>query len=83
MNNKKTTICFSEDEQKLLDAYMKYQTAPLSKVLKAVLFEDIYDFFDSVVSEEAVKYNKANPRTYTTLELMEELGINLVIDDSL
>lgn len=76
MSTKTTTIRFNKEEQKLLNLYMEFQTAPLSTVLKDALFDDIYDFFDSVVSEEAIKYNEANPKTYTTLEIMEELGLN-------
>lgn len=75
MSTKTTTIRFNKDEQKLLDLYMEFQTLPLSTVLKDALFEDIYDFFDSVISEEAIEYNKQNPKTYTSLEIMEELGL--------
>lgn len=55
---------------------MEFQTAPLSTVLKAALFEDIYDFFDSMISEEAIAYNKLNSKKYTSLEVLKELGIN-------
>ncbi len=83
MSIKKMTIHFTEKEQKLLDAYMKFQTVPLSVVLKDILFEEIDEYFDSALLEEAIKHNKENSRTYTTLELIEELGINLEIDDKL
>ena len=59
MSTKTTTIRFNKEEQKLLELYMEFQTQPLSTVLKDALFEDIYDFFDSVISEEAIEYNKA------------------------
>jgi len=73
---KKITIHFNSEEQKLLDSYMEFQTAPLSTVLKAALFEDIYDFFDSMISEEAISYNKLNSKRYTAFEVLKELGIN-------
>ncbi len=76
MGTKTTTIRFNKEEQKLLDLYMEFQTRPLSTVLKDTLFEDIYDFFDSVISEEAIEYNKINTNKYTSLEVLEELGIN-------
>lgn len=76
MATKTTTIRFNSEEQKLLDLYMEFQTDPLSTVLKEALFEDIYDFFDSIISEEAIEYNKLNSRRYTSLEVLEELGIS-------
>lgn len=73
---KKITIHFNSEEQKLLDSYMEFQTAPLSTVLKAALFENIYDFFDSMIYEESIAYNKLNSKRYTAFEVLKELGIN-------
>ena len=76
MSTKTTTIRFNKEEQELLDLYMEFQTSPLSTVLKEALFEDIYDFFDSIISEEAIEYNIKHNRKFTTSEIMEELGLN-------
>lgn len=76
MSTKTTTIRFNVDEQKLLDLYMEFQETSLSTVIKDALFDDVYDFFDSIISEEAIEYNKKNPKKYTSLEVMEELGLN-------
>lgn len=76
MSTKTTTIRFNEEEQKILDLYMEFQSQSLSTVLKEALFEDITDFFDSVTSEEAIEYNKTHNKRYSTDELMKELGID-------
>lgn len=76
MSTKTTTIRFNVDEQKLLELYMEFQESSLSTVIKNALFDDVYDFFDSVISEEAIEYNKHNPKTYTSLEVMKVLGLN-------
>lgn len=79
MSTNTTTIRFHKDKQKLLDLYMEFQSHSLSTVLKDALFEGIYDFFDSVISEEAIKYSEENPQKYTSSEIMEALG--LIEDD--
>lgn len=76
MSTKTTTIRFNKEEQELLDLYMEFQTSPLSTVLKEALFEDIYDYFDSIISEESIEYNSKHNRKYTSAELLEELGLS-------
>lgn len=76
MKTRTTTIRFNKEEQELLDLYMEFKKEPLSTVIKESIFEDIYDFFDSVISEEAIEYNKENKKKYTSEELMKELGFD-------
>jgi predicted DNA-binding protein len=58
MSTKTTTIRFNDEEQKLLDLYMEFQDQPLSTIIKESLFEDIADFFDSSLSQNALEFNK-------------------------
>lgn len=74
MSTRTTTIRFNEEEQKLLDLYMNFVDKPLTTVIKESLFEDIYDFFDNVLSEQMIKENKGKP-SYTTAELLAELEL--------
>jgi predicted DNA-binding protein len=75
MSTKTTTIRFNDEEQKLLDLYMEFQDQPLSTVLKEALFEDIADFFDSSLLQNALEYNKQHSKRYTSKELLDELGL--------
>lgn len=75
MSTKTTTIRFNDEDQKLLDLYMEFQDQPLSTIIKESLFEDIADFFDSSLSQNALEFNKQNPKRYSSKELLDELGL--------
>lgn len=75
MATKTTSLRFNEDEQKIIDLYMEFQDQPFSTVVKEALMDDIADFFDSVVTEEALEYNKKHPKRYSSKELLKDLGI--------
>lgn len=79
MSTKTTTIRFNDEEQKLLDLYMEFQDQPLSTIIKESLFEDIADFFDSSLSQNALEFNKQNPKRYSSKELLDELGLKLYV----
>ena len=76
MSTKTATIPFNEEEQRLLDVYMEFQTQPLSILLEEALLEDIADFLDNVDSEKALEINRQNSRKYTTQKSIEELYLN-------
>ena len=76
MSTKTATIPFNEEEQRLLDVYMEFQTQPLSILLEEALLEDIADFLDNVDSEKALEFNRQNSRRYTTQKSIEELYLN-------
>lgn len=75
MPDKTTTIRFNEEEQKIIDLYMEFHERPFSTIVKEALMDDIADFFDSMVSEEAVKYNADHDEKYTSAQLLKELEI--------
>lgn len=76
MSTKTATIPFNEEEQRLLDVYMEFQTQPLSILLEEALLEDIADFLDNVDSEKPLEINRQNSRRYTTQKSIEELYLN-------
>ncbi len=75
MTSKTTTIRFNEDEQKMIDFYMQFQSQPFSTIIKEALLEDIADFFDSMYSEEIILSQDGSDKKLTTKQLLRELDL--------
>ena len=53
MTSKTTTIRFNEDEQKMIDFYMQFQSQPFSTIIKEALLEDIADFLIACIVKKS------------------------------